>query len=311
MYKVNPVFSEKIWGGNKLKEYGFEIPSDKTGEAWIISAYEGNSSILDNGIELREFYSSNKELFNNYPTEEFPLLAKILDANDNLSIQVHPNDENAMKLENYPFGKTECWFVLDAKEDTEIIVGINADSKDKAKELIDNSKWDQLLNKQSISRGDLFDIKAGTVHAILKDTVIYELQQSSDITYRIYDFDRLDDEGNARELHIEKSLDVIDYEADNNKTSSSLISKEDNLERHLLITNHIYTLEKWFVNGDSELVLDINEKNFLLLTVVEGTVNINGKGLKQYESGIVTSDELSNIKISGNAEILVGNPQPK
>ncbi len=311
MYKVKPVFSEKIWGGSRLRDLGYEIPSDNTGEAWIISAYEGNSSLLDNGQELRDFYSNNRSEFNNFPTDEFPLLAKILDANDNLSIQVHPNDENAQRLENYPFGKTECWYVLDAKEDTKIQVGLNVSSKEEARELINNSEWEKLLKLQNINRGDLFDIKAGTVHAILKDTVIYELQQSSDITYRIYDFDRLDDEGNGRELHIDKSLEVIDYNVDTEKVAARNIYEDENITIHAMISNDIYTLEKWDLKGKKTLSFEKDQKHFLLLTVIEGAVVINGKELKQYESGIVTSNELDSIQLGGKAEILVGNPNIK
>lgn len=311
MYKVKPVFSEKIWGGSRMRDFGFEIPSDKTGEAWIISAYEGNSSLLDNGEELRSFYANNKELFNNFPTDEFPLLAKILDANDNLSIQVHPNDENAMKLENYPFGKTECWYVLDTKDDTKIQVGLQVSSKDEAKSLIEKSDWNSLLKYTPIKRGDLFDIKSGTVHAILKDTVIYELQQSSDITYRIYDFDRVDDQGNSRELHIDKSLEVIDYNVDTNKVSPSILIEDENIKIKSLISNNIYSLEKWNLSGKKELSLDKDEKHFLLITVIEGSATINGKKLDQYESGIITSDELNKIILEGEAEILVGNPNLK
>ncbi len=311
MLKVNAVFSEKIWGGSKLRDFGFDIPSDKTGEAWIISAYDGNSSKLDNGEDLREFYSNNKYKFNNFPTEEFPLLVKILDANDNLSIQVHPNDDNAKRLENYPFGKTECWYVLDAKEDTKIQVGLNASSKEEASALINDGNWEDLLKLQNIQRGDLFDIKAGTVHAILKDTVIYELQQSSDITYRIYDFDRTDDEGNTRELHIDKSLEVIDYDVDTNKVVSKVILDDPQLKIESMINNNIYSLEKWLVNGEKQLSFNKDEKHFLLLTVIEGDISINGKSLNTYESGIITSDELSEINISGNGKVLVGNPNIK
>lgn len=311
MYKVKPVFSEKIWGGSRLKDFGYEIPSDHTGEAWIISAYDGNTSLLDNGEELRSFYANNRDQFNNFPTDEFPLLVKILDANDNLSIQVHPNDENAKRLENYPFGKTECWYVLDAKEDTKIQVGLNVSSRAEAQNLIDNSDWDSLLKFTPIKRGDLFDIKSGTVHAILKDTVIYELQQSSDITYRIYDFDRLDDQGQSRELHIDKSLEVIDYDIKADKVVPSTIVEDENIKIQSLITNDIYSLVKWDLNGEKTLSYNKDEKHFLLLTVIAGSATINGKELGSYESGIITSDELSNITLIGNAEILVGNPNLK
>ncbi len=310
MLKVKPVFSPKLWGGNKLKEkYGFDIESnDKIGEAWIISAYPGNSSITEDGVNLNTLYKTNRELFNNYHTEEFPLLAKILDANDDLSIQVHPNDEMAKELENYPFGKTECWYILDAEPNTNIIIGINAKDKNDAKKLIENNDWDNLLKKQKLKKGDLFNIEAGTVHAILGGTVVYELQQSSDITYRLYDFDRREADGSLRELHINKSLDVIDYDSSDTKRTQELISFSDSIDIYSLVENKIFSLEKWIVKDDCELKLSKNTKNFLLVTVVEGEVNINGSNLKTYESGIITSEELNKINIKGNAILLVGNP---
>ncbi len=308
MYKVKPVFSNKIWGGSKLKKYWPKANGEKIGEAWIISAYKDNSSELDNGLSLRDFYLKNREKFNNFAFDEFPLLVKLIDANDNLSIQVHPDNKNALELENYPFGKTECWYILDAKNNTDIIIGTNASSENEARELIESSNWDKFLKKESIKKDDLFDIKAGTVHAILKGTFIYELQQSSDITYRLYDFDRLDDQGNKRELHIEKSLKVINYNTNFNKVKESVILKEDNIQISSLINNEIYNLEKWILDGEKNFSFEIDDKNFLLVTVIEGSVNINDKTLNKYESGIITSDELSNIYLKGQAKILVANP---
>jgi len=308
MLKVKAKFSEKIWGGSKLKNYGFNIPSNKTGEAWIISAYHGNASYLENGQTLRELYEKRKDLFNNYPTKEFPLLAKILDADENLSVQVHPNDENAKKLENYPFGKTECWYVLEATKNKDIIVGINVDNKEEARTLIENREWSKLWNTQPIKRGDIFEIEAGTVHAINAGTVVYELQQSSDITYRMYDYDRVDDHGNQRELHIDKSLQVINYKESEYKKEPTLI-KEIGLNKfYSLIENKLFNLEKWVISEDVKLSFGRDDKNFLLVTVIEGEFIINCEKLNSYESGIITADELSFIDIKGKGIILVGNP---
>lgn len=310
MLKINPVFSPKLWGGNKLnKNYGFNVnPDEKIGEAWIISAYPGNSSITEDGIELNTLYKTNKELFNNYHTDEFPLLAKILDARDDLSIQVHPNDQKAQELENYPFGKTECWYILDAEPNTDIIIGINANNKEEAAKLIENKEWDKLIKKQPLKEGDLFDIEAGTVHAILGGTVVYELQQSSDITYRLYDFDRKEDNGSLRELHIDKSLEVINYENNDVKRMPTLVSMEDFIDTYSLIENKIFSLEKWVIKNNVTLSLSKDTKNFLLITVIDGSISINGTKLNTFESGIVTSDELSEIQLQGNATLLVGNP---
>ncbi len=310
MLKIESVFSEKIWGSSKLKELGFDIPLDKKiGEAWIISAYKGNSSIVNNGITLREFYKNNKELFNNYPSKEFPLLVKILDANDHLSIQVHPNDLKAKELENYPFGKTECWYILDSKNTKDIIVGTNAKSKSEAKELIDKKEWNKFLKTLPIKKGDLFDIKAGTVHAIKSGTLVYELQQSSDITYRIYDYDRLDKKGNKRDLQIDKSLEVIDYDSVNHKRKPILKKSIGSSKIYSLISNELFMLEKWEVKDELKISLDKKERNFLLITLISGEVEINNKKLKVYESGIITSNQLNKIDIKGNATILVGNPK--
>lgn len=309
MLKINPVFTPKLWGGNKLKnEYGFDIKNNEPiGEAWIISAYPGNSSTTDEGIELNYLYKTNKELFNNYHTEDFPLLVKIIDAQNNLSIQVHPNNEKAQELENYSFGKTECWLILDAEKDTDIVIGVNANNKEQASNFIKQKQWDKFLRRQKINKGDLFDIEAGTVHAILGGTVVYELQQSSDITYRLYDFDRKESNGSLRELHIDKSLEVIDYEKKDVKKKSSLILDKDNIKIHSLIKNEIFSLEKWDLNGETTLNLS-NNKNFLLVTVIEGKANINGTELETYQSGIITAKELKEINLQGRAVILVGNP---
>jgi len=310
MLKIEPIFSEKIWGSSKLKKLGFDIPKNKKiGEAWIISAYKDNSSKIKNGESLRDFYKNNKNLFNNYNSDEFPLLVKILDANDHLSIQVHPNDEMAMELEKYPFGKTECWYVLETKNNNDIVIGTTATSKDEARKLIKENKWDEFLKTTPIEKDCLFDIKAGTVHAIKSGTLIYELQQSSDITYRLYDYDRVDANGEKRELQIEKSIKVIDYDSKDHKKEPILKEKIGSSRIYSMISNDLFILEKWIVNDELNTSVKKNERNFLLITVIYGNANINGKKFNKYESGIITSDELKKISISGNATILVGSPK--
>lgn len=310
MLKIEPVFSEKIWGGTKLKELGFHTPKNKKiGEAWIVSSYKGSSSKIKENNTLREFYRDHRELFNNYSSNEFPLLVKILDANEDLSIQVHPSDKVAHELENYPYGKAECWYILDAKEGGDIIVGTKADSKEEAMDFIEESKWNEFLETLPITKGDVFDISTGTVHAIKAGTLVYELQQSSDVTYRIYDYDRVDKDGNTRTLHIEKSLESIDYGSVDHKKTPFLISTINDSEIYSLVSNDFFSLEKWVINGEVDLSLDKDKKHFLLVTVINGKATINGMKLKDFESGIITSEELSKIKIKGHATILVGNPK--
>lgn len=211
--KLKPSFKEKVWGGDKInKIFGYNT-SNHIGEAWGISAHKnGSSTIIDGpykGLRLRELYNRKKNLFGHYPKDEFPILVKIIDANDDLSIQVHPDDAYAKEREN-SLGKTECWYILDTEKNTNIIIGHLAKTKEEFIEHIKNHTTESILNRFPIKAEDSFNIYAGTVHAICKGTLLLEVQQSSDITYRIYDYDRLSN-GKLRDLHIDKALDVIPF----------------------------------------------------------------------------------------------------
>ena len=205
-------YREKIWGGKRLREiYSYDIPSDNTGEYWAISDMGDMSSIITNGEfkgkSLEEVYQKHKDLFGNPKEATLPLLVKIIDANTDLSIQVHPDDTMARELENSR-GKTECWYVLN-EEPASIIYGLKVDDKNEAIKLIEERKWDELLREIPAKKGDFFFVEAGTVHAIKKGSLILEIQQASDITYRLYDYDRKDDNGKLRDLHLEESKKAI------------------------------------------------------------------------------------------------------
>jgi len=211
---LEPVFKEMIWGGNRLKsDFGYDIPSDNTGECWAVSAHtNGDCTVKDGkykGEKLSTLWKNHRELFGGMEGENFPLLIKIIDAKADLSIQVHPDDEYAKKNENGSLGKTECWYILDCDVDGKIIVGHNAKNKDELKNMIAEHRWNELIRVVPIKKGDFFQIEPGTVHAIKAGTIILETQQNSDITYRLYDYDRLSG-GMPRELHIDKSIDVIE-----------------------------------------------------------------------------------------------------
>jgi len=224
--KFTPILKDKIWGGTKLKTiFGKDAITDKLGESWELSGYEGDESVVENGFlagnnltELIEVYMGDlvgDKVYDAFGLS-FPLLFKLIDANENLSIQVHPGDEVAAERHN-SFGKTEMWVVLQADENAELIIGFTNDcSKEEYLEALDTDKVEDLLQHVPIKSGDVFFIPAGLVHAIGKGAVIAEIQQSSDITYRIYDFKRVDDNGNERELHTEQALDVIDFTASKN-----------------------------------------------------------------------------------------------
>lgn len=221
--KFNPILKDKIWGGTKLKSlFGKPDTTGKLGESWELSGYEGDESVIQNGLlagntltELMEVYTSElvgDKIYDQYGLS-FPLLFKLIDANDNLSIQVHPGDEVAAERHN-TYGKTEMWYVVDADPDAELIIGFKTDcSRDEYVDALEAGKVETLLQKVPVTKGDVFFIPAGLVHAIGKGVVVAEIQQSSDITYRIYDYNRTDERGHERELHTEQALDVIYFKA--------------------------------------------------------------------------------------------------
>jgi len=224
--KFTPILKDKIWGGTKLQQLFDKAGStDKLGESWELSGYEGDESVVINGflagnnlVELIEIYMGEllgEKIFDEYGLS-FPLLFKLIDANENLSIQVHPGDEIAAKRHN-SFGKTEMWYVLDANPRAELILGFTKEcTRDEYLDALEADEVESLLQKVPVTKGDVFFIPAGLVHAINKGVVLAEIQQSSDITYRIYDYKRKDDKGNERELHTKQALDVIDFSAAKN-----------------------------------------------------------------------------------------------
>lgn len=209
---LKPVLQEKIWGARHLAGYGYDLPADKIGEAWAISAHPHGVSTIKNGVyagwKLDKLYQEHRELFANSQQKKFPLLTKILDANDWLSVQVHPDDAYA-KINEGELGKTECWYVLAAAPQAEIIYGHTAKTKEELAEKIKTGDWEHLLSRVKVKTGDFFYVPAGTMHAVGAGLVILETQQSSDTTYRVYDFDRKDKAGNLRPLHVQQSLDTL------------------------------------------------------------------------------------------------------
>lgn len=232
--KFEPILKDKIWGGNKLKTlFGKPTETNKLGESWELSGYEGDESVVSNGIlagnnltELIEVYMGDlvgDKVYDEFGLS-FPLLFKLIDANDYLSIQVHPGDEVAAERHN-SFGKTEMWYVIDAEPNSELIIGFNKDcTHEEYLAALAGGQVEDLLQKVPVKPGDVFFIPAGLVHAIGKGVVVAEIQQSSDVTYRIYDYKRTDAQGNERELHTDLALDVIDFTASINPKTEYQIS---------------------------------------------------------------------------------------
>lgn len=279
---LSPTLQERIWGGSKLKtEFHYDIPSNQTGEAWVISAHENGPSTITNGPlkgqTLTEAWDNHRDYFNRREddTEAYPLLVKILDAAKDLSVQVHPDDTYAREKEGVPYGKTECWYVLDAEEDAQIVFGHHAKTQSELQSLAEGGHWDDLLRYVPVKKGDFIYVPSGSIHAIGAGIVILETQQSSDITYRVYDYDRTDDQGNPRELHLSQSIDVTTVPHKDPELNLSETTQDDLSVTHL-IEEQYFTVEKWTLNGQ---VTKTQDKDFLQLSVIEGsgTLQVNGE----------------------------------
>ena len=264
------------------------------------------SSVVINGElagqSLKDIYKNNKELFGGNNQGTFPLLVKIIDATDDLSIQVHPDDEMGKKLENSR-GKTECWYILN-DDPSSIIYGLNANSKEEAVEKIKNKKWNEVLKEVPAKKGDFFFVPAGTVHAIKKGCLILEIQQASDVTYRLYDYDRPDKEGNLRKLHIEKSMQAIKLNDIKNEQESE---KNGNLTTTTLTSNDFFQVRKLEINNHTE----INKNaDYLLESVVDGVgvLRVDGEeyNIKKGDFFILTN-EVSTYELDGELTIIESN----
>ena len=305
--KFNPIVKDRLWGGDKLKRL-FNKPSKTTttGESWEISAVEGDVSIVSNG-SLKG--TSLQELINDYGNEllgqsvverfgnDFPILIKFIDAKKDLSIQLHPNDQLAKERHN-SFGKTEMWYIMDADPGANLIVGFNKDvEKEVYKESIKNNTLLDLLNYEEVKEGDTFFINTGKIHAIGAGVLLAEIQQTSDITYRVYDFNRKDRDGNLRELHTDLAIDAIDY------------SKKDDFKvvyhSNKNTTNSMVDCPYFKTN-----ILDLNKNfhqdiasidSFIIYMCVKGTASIENEfGSVSIEKGetVLINASSKNLKIN-------------
>lgn len=271
-------------------------------EQWGISAHpNGDDEVLNDsykGKTLSQLWEEKPELFGNVGGNRFPLLTKIIDAKTDLSIQVHPNDEYASKNENGSLGKTECWYIMDAVPEATIVIGHNAKNHDEVKSMIENKQWNDFIREIPVHKGDFFFIEPGTVHAIKGGTVILESQQSSDITYRVYDYDRLQD-GKPRPLHVKQSIDVIT--APFEQKNSPLNEKKfigNNIKQ--LVSCDLFTV--WHGIVDGELEVEQNQP-FLLCSVIEGDCVLDGKKFSK-GSHFILPKSYGFARFNGKAELI-------
>lgn len=308
---LKPVFQEKIWGGSRLRSvFGFDIPNDKIGEDWAISAHPHGVSVVENGEyqgqKLDELWQNHKELFGN-PTEPvFPLLIKILDAEDELSVQVHPDDAYGMKHEG-ELGKTECWYIIDAEPGAEIIYGHHAKTREELAEMIQEGRWDDLLKKVPVKKGDFFYVPSGTIHAIGKGIMILETQQSSDTTYRVYDYNRKDANGNTRELHIQQSIDVTTVPAITPQIQMKEVRK-GNSSIVTYLETEFFNVYEWDIKGITSFK---KQAPYTLATVIDeaGELVVNEKiyPLTKGASFILPND-VTEWTVQGELSIIASEP---
>lgn len=309
---LKPELHHKIWGGTQLKQFNYQLDSDHVGEAWVIAAHQNGVSTITNGSyqgqTLSQLWQEHPELFGGHDADEkFPLLVKILDANENLSIQVHPNDKQSS--EN--FGKTESWYILDAKPGAQLYYGHHAKDAKELTELVDQRDWDKLLRTLPVKRGDFFYVPAGTFHALGSGILALEIQQSSDTTYRFYDFDRLDKKTNQpRPLQIEEALAVTKVpHVDPILNQRTRI--QDNTIITRLLTSPKFTIDRLSIRGESHFN---QHHKYELFNVIDGDLSLtDGQATYQLKKGdnFIMLKDTGNYMITGDGEIIVSFVTPK
>jgi mannose-6-phosphate isomerase len=308
--KFKPIFQEKIWGGEKIKtilnkDY---LPLNNCGETWEISSVDGNISEVSEGklkgqkldylIETYKQDLVGKSVFEKFG-KALPLLIKFLDANADLSIQVHPNDEIANRRHK-TFGKTEMWYVLQADENAKINVGFNQQlTKSDYLDHLKNGTLTDILNYESVQSGDVFFLPAGRIHYIGKGCLIAEIQQTSDVTYRIYDFDRVDKFGNKRELHTALALDCLDFSLEKNY-KANYTEKINNVSKLV----HCEYFKTNYLSVIDNIIRKYDEiDSFVIYIVVEGILNIVANGISvdtQMGDCILIPACLKNIELNSS-----------
>ena len=304
---LEPVFKEVLWGGDALgARFGYEIPSDKTGECWAVSGHQNGDCRIRggqyDGRTLGQLWQEHRELFGNQPGEQFPLLVKIIDAREDLSIQVHPDDAYAGAHENGSLGKTECWYILDCEPDASIVIGHNASSKEELAQMIAQERWEELLRLCPVHKGDFFQIEPGTVHAIKGGTLILETQQSSDVTYRLYDYGRLQN-GKPRPLHLKQSMDVIVCPCREARPQRIVQETEDYCLEQLIACGY-YTVEHADVHGTLKRK---GQPLYEIIDVLDGEGTINGVSIKKGDHFLLPNG-YGDYELKGKLELMLSRP---
>lgn len=311
MIVLEPVLKENVWGGNRLvTEFHYRESGDGLGECWGISAHpHGDCRVAMGsfkGETLSSLYQNHRELFGNLKSDEFPLLVKIIDAKDKLSIQVHPDDAYARAHENGSLGKTECWYVMDCPAGAELVIGHKAKTREELADMIHAGKYEELIRRIPVKKGDFVQIIPGTIHAITAGMLILETQQSSDVTYRVYDYGRLVD-GKPRPIHVEQSIEVTNVPDESDRRG--LVHAQDLPDNEMieLVSCDFYKVWKLNVHGDCQID---QTYPFLNVSVLAGEGMIDGFGVKRGDH-LILPNGYGRAAFSGNMEMILSIPVEK
>lgn len=305
---LEPVIKENVWGGNRLvTEFHYLKEGEGLGECWGISAHpHGDCRISEGeykGETLSKLYREHRELFGNLTGDEFPLLVKIIDAKEKLSIQVHPDDAYAGTHENGSLGKTECWYVMDCPEGAELVIGHNAKTREELADMVHAGKYEELIRRIPVKKGDFVQIVPGTIHAITGGLLILETQQSSDITYRVYDYGRLVD-GKPRPIHVEQSIEVTNVPDESDRKGLVHAQNLSKNEMHDLVSCEYYKVWKLNVSGDCSIK---QTEPFMNVSVIEGDGKIDGREIRRGDHMILPYG-YGEVRFSGNMELILSSP---
>jgi mannose-6-phosphate isomerase class I len=297
--KLRAINKNYIWGGKWLSDNFHHInDSGNIAESWELSIHPDGVSYCDEEA-LTEYFDNHPNAVN-ANGDKLPIMIKYIDAKDNLSIQVHPTDDYA-KFHNIGNGKTEMWYVIHAEPNAGIFCGFKKNtSKEELIKVIQNGTAETLLNFIPVKDGDCFLVKAGTIHSICKGCVICEVQQSSNTTYRVYDYNRKDANGNMRELHVEDALNVLNYKKYKNETNSGNYEIFDFGKVRLLTECQYFRCREWILNGTYK---DITNTSFYAVNVIDGSGYIDGRAFVKGDSFFIPFKE--QFVITGQAKILL------
>jgi len=313
-----PVFKDYVWGGRKLASYGKTLPDRGiVAESWEIASHEDGMTVVENGYFAGQSLHSVFEILgedlvgsnNRWALErgKFPLLVKLLDAKQRLSVQVHPNDAFAQENEGNELGKTEMWVVLEAEPGAAIVYGLTKKiTQAEFRQAIEDGNLEGTLNKIPIKKGDHVCVPAGTLHTILEGAVLAEIQQNSNTTYRVFDWNRKNEAGQIRELHVEKALQVIDFDSVGCKLPKSIVlEKTESGLKERLCQNKYFTTDRYTVQAGTELLGNCDGTTLEIWGILSGTVEIAGYAMQPVQFVLLPASLGDyQLKVMNNAVLL-------